>query len=528
MKKNVLFIITTAIFLCLLTISMGHVRAAFAADAGGETKNLDARLAEIAQGYENRGEAAATPIPVQNSAAADGDLIASGDWLELARKYDTSYVSGDVRSVPSPARLSSWWSSLGDETLTDLVYTALSQNRDLESARAKVNEARAALGISKASLLPWLDSMDSWTNSDPSANTNRAGSSNLYRLGIDASWEIDVFGGQRQNIKAAEADLAAAHASLHAVWVSLASEVALNYLNLCTLHERLNIADENLRLQTDTLEMLQSQYDSGLTDALALNQARYTVEQTKASIPPLRSSIESTMNALAILVGQVPGSLQEQLGQPKPIPRPDPVNLVGIPAEALRRRPDIRAAEMQLAAQVARTKNAESDLYPKLHLIGSIGIESLSTGSLFDGDSFGFSIGPKITWPIFHGGAIRRNIQVQTAREEQYLAAYEQTVLQAVAEVRNALVANTQESERNAALSRGIEAARSALEVARDKYRNGLTDFNNVIGAQAALLSLQDSQVTSEGQMAVNIVQIFKALGGGWAPLVEEELGQKR
>ena len=521
MKKNVLFIITTAIFLCLLTISMGHVRVAFAADTSG---NLDARLAEIMQEYENRGEAAATPAPAQNPAAADDELIASGDWLELARKYDTSYVSGDVKGVPSPARLSSWWNSLGDQTLTDLVYMALSQNRDLESARAKVNEARAALGISKASLLPWLDSVNSWTNSDPSENTSQAGSSNLYRLGIDASWEIDVFGGQRQNIKAAEADLAAAHASLHAVWVSLASEVALNYLNLCTLHERLDIANENLKLQTDTLEMLQSQYDSGLTDALALNQAQYTVEQTKASIPPLRSSIESTMNALSILVGQVPGSLQEQLAHPKPIPRPDPVNLVGIPAEALRRRPDIRAAEMQLTAQVARTKNAESDLYPKFHLIGSIGIESLSTGSLFDGDSVGFSIGPRITWPIFHGGAIRRNIQVQGAREEQYLAAYEQTVLQAVAEVRDALVADTQERARNDALGKGVEAARSAVEVAEDKYRNGLSDFNNVIGAQQALLSLQDQYVTSEGQMTTNIVALFKALGGGWEPLVTEEM----
>lgn len=486
---------------------------------------IDDRLAEIAREYEGGGEAQAQ-LQVEPEAISDDVRLRSGDWTGLARKYDHPYADYEIADAPNPARLASWWNSLGDQTLTDLIYMSLAGNRNLASARAKVTEARAALGISKSALLPWLDSTGQWLNSDSSKNTGAGGSSNLYKLGIDASWEIDVFGGRRAGIEASEADLAASHAALHSAWVSLSAEVALNYLNLCTLHERLDIANENLRLQTETLEMLQSQFDSGLADALALNQAQYTVEATKATIPPIKSSMEETINALSILVGRTPGSLGELLRQPRPIPKPDPINLVGIPAEGLRRRPDIRAAEMQFIAQTARTKSARADLYPKFHLIGSIGIESLSTGSLFDGDSFGFSIGPRITWPIFHGGAIRRNIQVQTAREEQYLAAYEQTVLQAVAEVRNALAANTQEQERNAALTRGVEAARGALEVARDKYRNGLTDFNNVIGAQSALLSLQDQEVTSEGQMASNIVQIFKALGGGWEPLVEEEMQQ--
>lgn len=487
--------------------------------------SVDDRLAEIARSYEEKGSAC--PEPAAPAPVSDDVLVRSGDWTALARRYDNAYVSGEIEAVPTPARLASWWNSLGDPALTDLVYLSLAHNRDLASARARVNEARVALGISRADLLPWIDSTGLWTHNDASENASPAGSTNLYRIGVDASWEIDVFGGGRERIRAAEADLAAAHAALHNAWVSLSAEVALHYLNLCTLHERLDIAHENLRLQTETLEMLQSQFNSGLTDALALNQAQYTVEQTKSTIPPIHAGIEETMNALAILVGQVPGSLGETLRQPKPIPKPDPVNLVGIPAENLRRRPDIRAAEMRFLAQTARTKNARADLYPKFRLLGSIGIESLSTGSFFDGGSFGFSFGPRITWPIFHGSAIRRNIQVQTAREEQLLAAYEQTVLQAVAEVRNALAANTQEQDRNAALGRGIEAARRALEVARDKYRNGLTDFNNVIGAQSVLLSLQDQQVTSEGAMTANIVRIFKALGGGWAPLAAEDLGQE-
>ena len=239
-------------------------------------------------------------------------------------------------------------------------------------------------------------------------------------------------------------------------------------------------------------------------------------------IPPIRTSIEQTMNGLALLVGVVPGSLEEMLGEKKPLPKPDAVNLVGIPADYLRQRPDIRAAERRLAAQIARKKSAKTDLLPKFFLFGSVGLESLSSGNLFSSDSYSYGFGPKITWPIFHGGAIRNNIRVQTAREEQYLAAYEGAVLNAVAEVRDALTANSQERERNSALKQGVISARNALKVADDQYRNGLTNFNNVIDAQRALLSLEEQQAISEGQMTSNIVRLFKALGGGWEPLSAE------
>jgi efflux transporter, outer membrane factor (OMF) lipoprotein, NodT family len=514
----------TLLLLCALSafLSAAAPHHAFAA------QDLDARLREIAAEYEGRPAEAAGVLDAGIVAKSDDVLIGEGDWVALARRYENMYVSGDIRQAPSAQRLASWWNSLGDDVLTHLIFISLQNNRDLEVARSRVNEARAALGVSKADLLPWLDSVNSWTNADGSDNSTAPGSANIYRLGIDASWEIDIFGGQRQKVRAAEGDLAAAYADLHNAWVSLSSEVALNYLNLRTLQARLDIARQNLSLQTDTLELLQSQYDSGLTDALALNQAKYTVEQTKATIPPLQEGIETSMNALAILCGTVPGSLEELLGKALPIPQVDPANLVGIPAEALRRRPDIQSAEMQLLAQTARKKSAKTDLYPKLNLIGSIGLESLSTGSLFSSDSYGFSFGPRITWPIFHGGAIRKNIEVQTAREEQLLAAYEGTVLRAVAEVRNALAADTQERQRNEALRRGVEAARTAVDVAEDKYRNGLSDFNNVISAQAALLSLQDQYMTSEGQLTSNVVQLFKALGGGWEPLMELDAGTRQ
>lgn len=465
-------------------------------------------------------------------APKDAELEA-GDWTTLSKRYPMSYLAsdGEVPEAPSPEILATWWDTLGDETLTQLIQYSLENNRDLISARAKFKEARAALGISKSAVLPWLDSSNTLTRSKTGKNGSSTGSQvgpiDFYSLGIDASWEIDIFGGQAQNIKASTADLQAQYGALHNAWVTLSSEVAIDYTSLRTLQKRLQVAENNLALQMDTVDLLQSQYDSGLKDELALSQAKYTMEQTRSTIPPLRTSIEETMNALAILVGQVPGSLEEMLGEYKPLPKPEAVNLVGIPANSLRQRPDIYSAERQLVAQIARKKAAKKDLWPKFNLLGSIGLESFTTTrglSTSDGESYSF--GPSISWPIFHGGAIRNNIKVQTAKQEQMLAAYEQTVLKAVAEVRDALTSETQERERNQSLQRGVDSARTAYEVAQDKYKNGLTDFNNVISAQSALLALEEQYAISEGQMLSNIVRIFKVLGGGWAPLTEGDLPQ--
>lgn len=453
---------------------------------------------------------------------ADTELK-EGKWIEMSQRYPLTAMSDKSVSEPNPDILAKWWESFNDEVLTQLVEWSLQSNRDLVSARSKVTEARAALGISKAALLPWFDNTNYWFNTRTPVDTGgRAKGMDIYRLSLDASWEIDIFGGRKQSVKAGVASLEAQYASLHASWVSLSAEVALNYLTLRTLQERLLIAEKNLLLQEDTLDMLQSRVDAGLIDHLALNQSKYTLEQTKAQIPPIKSSIEEVKNNLAVLTGVVPGSLDSMLDEIKPLPRLGYEMMIGIPANSIRQRPDIFMAERQLVAQIARKKSAKADLWPKFYLLGSIGTEALNTGSLFEGPSKLYSFGPKIVWPIFHGGAIRNNIKVQTAREEQYLAAYEQTVLKAVGEVRNALTAGIEERNRNEALKRGVEAAQTALDVANDKYMNGLTDFNNVINAQRALLSLSEALAVSDGQITSDSVRLFKALGGGWAPLNAE------
>ena len=446
----------------------------------------------------------------------------------LAQLYPVPAVSDDISQALTPEHLASWWNIFNDPMMTELILKSLESNRDLAAARARVTEARASLGISQANLLPWLDSTNFWNNGRTPVQAGGSGSgTNLYKLGIDASWEIDVFGGQRASVRAQRATLEAQYAALYSTWTSLASEVAMNYISLRTLQERLAIAQYNLGLQQDTVDIQQSKVDSGLSDSLALKQAQYTMEQTRASIPSIESSIEQTMNALAILVGEVPGTLEEKLAAKQPIPKLSGTEFIGIPANAVRQRPDIRQAERQLVAQLARKKSAQADLWPKFYLTGSIGTEAGNGGSLFSGPAKLYSFLPQISWPIFHAGAIRNNIKVQGAKAEQLLAAYEQTVLTAVGEVRDSLSANVKEYERNESLKRGVEAAQTALDIANDKYANGLVDFTNVINAQRSLTGLSEEYVISQGQISTNAVALFKALGGGWGverqPMEEAE-----
>ncbi|MDR1511071.1 MAG: TolC family protein [Synergistaceae bacterium] len=510
-------LIKTIVILAVVTAALSTIPDAGGAEADKEAWEALTRKYELLKETGPESKLPAPPV------ISDDAAVREGAWYLLAGKYGSIYAADSGGEAISVELLSRWWSALEDSTLDGLIMEALSNNRDLRAARSRMMEARAALGISRASALPWLDSADTWTNNKSSENSSGGGNrAEITKFGIDASWEIDVFGAKKDDTRAAEATLEASHAALHSAWVTLSSEVAFNYLSLRTLQERLRIANLNLELREETLSMLASLHDAGLRDSLALNQAKYAAEMTRASIPSIKSNIEIVMNALAIMTGRVPGSLEQSLAQPGPIPKARYISLDRIPADTIRQRPDIRAAERALAAQISKKASAEKDLLPKFFLSGSIGLETLSGGGLFSGDSIGFAFGPRITLPIFHGGAIRKNIQVQAEREEQLLAAYEGTVLDAVAEVRNALAASAQESERDRILRSGLASARAALEIAGDKYGNGLTSFSDVINAQDALLSFEDQIAISEGQMTSNVVRIYKALGGGWAPLAEE------
>lgn len=445
-------------------------------------------------------------------------------WTELAELYPIPGTASAKSEALTAEALASWWDQFNDPTMTELIRMALDKNRTLAGAQAQVRQARYQLGVTKAPLLPWFDNTNFWNNGrTPQAAGGTGNSANLYRLGIDASWELDIFGQRAQQVKAQQQTLEARYAALYSAWTSIASEVAVDYISLRTLQERLKIANYNLELQKNSVSIQQSKVDSGLSDSLALKQAQYTMEQTAAIIPQVQASIEEVKNAIAVLTGEIPGTLEEKLSEPGPIPQLPERTLVGIPANALRQRPDIREAERLLAAQLSTKKAAQKDLLPKFSLTGSIGTEAGNWGSLFTGPAKLYSFLPQISWPIFHAGAIRSNIKVQGAIAEQLMNSYEQTVLTAVGEVRSAISSNIQEYDRSASLLRGRDAAQVALDVATSKYQNGLVDFLTVINAQSALTSLSESYAVSQGQISTTAVQLFKALGGGWQPMDEAQ-----
>lgn len=459
---------------------------------------------------------------------------ANQDWLELVRKYSNEseikktddYKHKWDKLVNGSSKdnnfLSEWWSNFGDEVLTELIEKAFSSNKDLEAARAKVLEARAQLGIARTNFNPKADfeaTYEHGRNSDMADIENK--NYDEYSIGFDASWEIDFFGKNKHTLNAAKANLESEYANLYNAWVSLSAEVAMNYVNLRILQGKLEITKNNLNAQNEFLEILQSQYKSGLIDESGVKQAQYDIEITRANIPEITQSIKKILNAIAILTGEIPGSLDEKLTVQKKFPEIEISEFIGIPAETLRQRPDIRAAERKLTAQIQTRKATEKSLYPVIQLLGSIGLESFSTGHLFSSGSYNYSILPKISWPIFHVSEIKKNIQVQTAIEKQLAAELENVILKAVGEVQDAINANLQEFLRNKSLNDALTTATYNLEISKNKYSNGLVDFKDVLKNQQAVYSIENEFLSSNGQKFINLIALFKSLGGSWKTLNE-------
>lgn len=434
-------------------------------------------------------------------------------------KWHTELAGGLTTEVLQPDTLARWWSILNDTELESLMERAVKGNLDLKNARASVRKARALRGVSRADLFPTLDASGSATSSRTSSSGSTGKEIKLYSAGFDAGWELDVFGGTRRAIEAAQADLEATQEELRDVLVSLLAEVALNYVEVRTYQSRLAVTEANIRSQEKAYELNRSRYHAGIIDDLAVQQSLYNLENTRSQIPTLQTGLEAAKNRLAVLLGKKPGEVHQELAEKKPIPTLPVTVAVGVPAETLRNRPDIRKAERNLAAQTARIGVATADLYPKFRLLGTIGLESISTGDFFESASRTWSIGPGISWSIFHGGAIRQNIEVRSAIQEQALIQYESAVLNAQEDVENVLIAYAKEQHRKEFLARATDAAKRAVLLARDRYQAGLVDFSSVLIAQRSLLSFQDELAQSEGSVISNLVRLYKALGGGWKSL---------
>jgi NodT family efflux transporter outer membrane factor (OMF) lipoprotein len=422
--------------------------------------------------------------------------------------------SGLAAEEPEAESLAHWWDALGDPLLGELERRAVLGSRDIAIAEARLREARARREGTSAGL---------WPTSGVRAGASRSHAESAipeslerYDVGFDASWEIDLFGGLRRGVEAARAELAASAENLRAVHVSIAGEVAQAYVELRALQQRLALAEENVRAQSETLELTGWRSQAGLTTALDVEQARANLEQTRAALPQLRTGIAASKHRLAVLVGEPPGALDAQLDPPAPVPVPPERIAVGVPAAALARRPDVARAERQLAAETARIGVAKAQAYPRLSLSGSVGVESLATSDLFTAASYTNTLVGNLTQVVLDFGRVRATIEAQEAVRDAALAEFEATLLEALEEVENALVAFVQEEQRLDALAAAADAASLAAQLSRDQYAAGLIDFESVLVTERALFNAQDQLAASEGEYATDLVRVYKALGGGW------------
>jgi multidrug efflux system outer membrane protein len=459
-------------------------------------------------------------LPVITALVIAGCAAVGPDYARVEpdapQQWHTQLQGGLTPVLPEPETLAHWWHALNDEELSSLEERAVNGNLDLKKARSRIREARALRGISKAGLFPTLDASASATNYRSSETSSSFEENKLYSAGFDARWELDVFGGVRRSVEAAQADLEATQEDLYDVLVSLLAEVALNYVEVRTFQTALTVTESNITSQEETYELNRSRYQAGIINELAVQQSLYNLERTRSLIPALQTGLEAAKNRLAVLLGEKPGAVHRELAERKPIPIPPVAVAVGVPAETMRRRPDIRRAERNLAAQTARIGVATADLYPKFRLLGTLGLESVSTGNLFTADSRTWSINSGVSWNIFQGGAIRQNIKVQSARQEQALIQYEYSILKAQEEVENVLVSYAKQQRRRKSLAAATSAAQTAVRLAQDQYKVGLVDFSNVLDAQRSLLSFQDQLAQSDGAVTSNLIRLYKALGGGW------------
>ncbi len=474
---------------------------------------------------------AAASLAVLTSCAVGPDYVAPRPTTQPA--YANGIPSTRPSTVTAEAEpTAQWWTTLRDPELDKLVKRAVTGNINLQRATARLAESRSTLRLEGAKELPTLSNSDQFVRINSGQNvgfsslggsgSGTAGAqsssinSNVWTAGFDASWEIDVFGGQRRRVEAARADFQASVEDRRDILVSLTAEVARNYLQLRGSQERLRIAHDNLKYQEDTLGLTRSLRKAGFNSQLDVSRAQTQVAQTRATIVPLNTTVVQLEHAIATLLGEVPNDLTAELDHVAPVPTTPALVAIGMPADLLRRRPDVRRAERQIAAANARIGAAIADFYPKFSFTGDFGLDATKFNPLFNQSSRFFIIDPAISWRLFDFGRTAAQVDQEKARTTQMMLAYQDGVLTALREVEDALVAYANEQDHHAALADAVASARESVAISTDQYKNGVVDFLQVLDAQRQLLSAQDELAQSDQVIATNLVALYKALGGGW------------
>jgi NodT family efflux transporter outer membrane factor (OMF) lipoprotein len=458
--------------------------------------------------------------PQTTAPPAYGDLPANSAQAPLSRP------------VPNEADLSQWWTQIPDPELQSLIARALSANLDLQAAASRIREAREQEIIAGAPEWPKLNAngaaLNLHSNSNPlgalagggagaPSTANQSTNIKLYNLGFDATWELDIFGGTRRAVEAAQANTEAAAWEMRDGEVSLTAEVANDYLSLRAAQARMAIFRTEIGRQQNALALVHARARAGFVTQLDVNQQRALVNTTAAELPGLQADARAFEHAIAVLLAKEPETLTAELDSTAPQP-PIPATLpVGLPSDLLRRRPDIRQAERKLAAATANIGVAVADLYPKFNLIGAASFTGPHIGDLLSASHFGTIGFGQITWPIFQGGQIHANIRAKEEETQQAYLAYQKAVLSALRDAEDALTRYTNEQQRYVALQTALQSAQSSAALAENQYRAGLVTYLNVLTAQTTLLNAEDQLTQSRQQLAQNLVSLYKALGGGWS-----------
>ena len=442
--------------------------------------------------------------------------------VAVSKNWTVDQGAGTKAGEPSVE----WWKSFNDDEFNRLVERAVRANLDLKLAAARVAEARAQAGIARSGLLPSVNASASASRNrqrviavspGPSASAHLVPIEfNNYQGGFDASWELDLFGSVRRGLQAANADTRAAAEARRDVLVTLLGEVGRSYVELRGFQLRREIAEKNINIQQDTLHLTEARAKAGLATELDVSRARAQLETTESVIPTLQSGIENSIHHLSVLLGEEPSALRAELLPSAPVPLLPPEVPTGMPSELLERRPDIRQAEAQVMAATARVGEAKADFFPRFLLLGTAARQASQLHDLTLGMGNVFGAGPAITLPIFTGGRLRSQLRVQDARLQQAVISYRKVILSALEETEDGLVNYSQEQKRRERLEDAVKSNEEAVQLSSETYRAGLTDFLSVLDAERELYANEDLLAQSRTTQAVNLVALYKALGGGW------------
>jgi multidrug efflux system outer membrane protein len=436
-----------------------------------------------------------------------------------------TFVEAEPAVYSTDESVGPFWGQFNDDLLNGLVIEALAANHDLRIALAHLQQARALRTQAKLDLLPTITAQGGYTDQQyPAAEAFGAGTSvdeRYYNAGFDATWELDLFGRVRRGVEAARAQVEGQEATLRDAQVSVTAEVARTYFELRGEQAELAVLQRNAANQQQTVDLTSSLLDAGRGTELDTSRAKAQLDSTLATIPPLRATIEKSIHRLSVLTGREPDALAAALAAPGNLPELPRMAAVGDPAGLLRRRPDIRVAERQLAASTAQIGVAVGDLFPKVTFTGNFGFAAGDLNALGSAGSKTFLIGPAISWPAFDLGRVAARVRGARAGADADLAAYQQTVLKALEETENALVAHARERDRLVQLTAAARESDTAAQIARARYEGGLVGFLDVLDAERAQLTAQDQLAQSRTDAATSLIAVYKALGGGWqaAPL---------